>query len=188
MKNQVRIIAGEHRSRKLLVPSVPGLRPTPGRVRETLFNWLRNDLFGACCLDLFAGSGALGFEAASRGAGTLVQVDKHPQVCASLTENIARLGLNNVNVLHTDVIHFLNGRPDQFDLVFIDPPFGKDLGTRCCLLLEANHWLQEGAKIYLETEAGWQATGLPSNWAVVHSKTAGSVAYHLYGRCASRLS
>lgn len=181
MNHKLRIIAGDWRSRELPFADVAGLRPTPSRVRETLFNWLRNDIAGARCLDLFAGSGALGFEAASRGAAAVVLVDSSPTVCAMLRQNASRLKAQRVEINQTDTIDFLSRPPQRdFDVVFIDPPFRQGLIPGCCLHLQQNDWLARNAKIYIESEAGATLSGLPGNWAVVRNKTAGEVGYHLY--------
>lgn len=183
MKNRLRIIAGDWRSRQLPFPDVAGLRPTPSRVRETLFNWLRNDIVGAHCLDLYAGSGALGFEAASRGAASVVLVDSSFPVCAMLRENVSRLKAQRVEVNQADTIHFLSRPPRrEFDMIFIDPPFRQGLIARCCRHLERNDWLARNAKIYIESEAGTTLSGIPGDWAVLYNKTAGEVGYHLYSR------
>lgn len=181
MRNELRIIAGQWRSRKLTFPALPELRPTPARVRETLFNWLRHDIIGARCLDLYAGSGALGFEAASRGAAQVVQVDQHPKVCKALKENIKRLGADRIEVVQKDVERFLaQGPPAQrFELAFLDPPFGRHLAVSCCQRLERYGWLLPGAKIYVEAESRLRLAALPENWRLLSSKKAGEVGYHL---------
>lgn len=182
MNNEIRLIAGQWRRRKLKFPDAPGLRPTPDRVRETLFNWLQHDLNGARCLDLYAGTGALGFEAASRGAGRVVQVESHPAVFAALKSNRALLSANAVECVQADVSRFLAGPAERFDLVFLDPPFHQNLAIPACETLEARGWLAQKAKIYLETERGWTPAGLPSCWRLLRDGTAGEVAYHLYQR------
>ncbi|MEN8259934.1 MAG: 16S rRNA (guanine(966)-N(2))-methyltransferase RsmD [Pseudomonadota bacterium] len=183
MSNQVRIIAGRWRGRKLTFPDVPGLRPTPDRVRETLFNWLQYDVIGSRCLDLFAGSGGLGFEAASREAAHVVQVETNHQACRSLETHIRTLGADSrISVIKGDVLKFLAGSPQVFDLVFLDPPFGFNLVSPVCLALEENGWLAEEAKIYVEAESGTVLSGMPQNWEELKSKTAGDVGYRLYRR------
>lgn len=183
MSNQVRIIAGQWRGRKLKFPDVPGLRPTPDRVRETLFNWLQFDIIGARCLDLFAGSGALGLEAASRGAARVVQVEVNPIACRCIGDHIGTLGAESqVAVVRSDVERFLEGPAQPFDLVFLDPPFGAGLVPPVCSALERHGWLSENAKIYIETEARNRDTDLPANWVAEKTKRAGEVAYRLYRR------
>jgi 16S rRNA (guanine966-N2)-methyltransferase len=182
VRNELRIIGGTWRSRKLKFPSAPGLRPTPDRVRETLFNWLKQNLEGLSCLDLYAGSGALGLEAASRGAARVVQVERSPEVCAVLKQNCALLDANQVEVIRLDVSRFLLGPATAFDIVFLDPPFHQGLIAPCCALLEKNGWLAPDARIYLEAEAQFTLEGLPGNWRVIRSKKAGGVGYHLCER------
>jgi 16S rRNA (guanine966-N2)-methyltransferase len=180
--NKIRIIGGEWRSRLLRFDDVPGLRPTPGRVRETLFNWLQYNVAGSRCLDLFAGSGALGFEAASRGAKEVVQVESDAKACKNLRANVSALGSNRNRIVENDVERFLSGSAEAFALVFLDPPFAKNLALKACLLLEQNGWLAPHAKIYVETEAGLALEGLPENWELLKHKTAGEVAYRLFAR------
>jgi 16S rRNA (guanine966-N2)-methyltransferase len=180
--NKVRIIGGEWRSRLLRFDDAPGLRPTPGRVRETLFNWLQYDIAGSRCLDLYAGSGALGFEAASRGAQEVVQVESDAKACRNLRANAAALGASRNRIVEKDVERFLSGPAEAFDLVFLDPPFAKNLAPKTCLLLEHNGWLADHAQIYVETEIGLALAELPDNWELVKHKTAGEVAYRLFAR------
>ncbi|QSA98780.1 16S rRNA (guanine(966)-N(2))-methyltransferase RsmD [Methylococcus sp. EFPC2] len=182
MKNEVRIIGGSWRGRKLRFPAAPGLRPTPDRVRETVFNWLHQDLTGLTCLDLYAGSGALGFEAASRGAKSVVQVDSNADVCAALERNCALLDGHTIQVRRRDVAQFLGEAALAYDVVFLDPPFHQGLVLPCCLALEANGWLAADARIYIEAEAGLALEGLPRNWDGLRTKLAGAVGYHLYRR------
>ena len=141
MKNEVRIIGGTWRSRKIRFPVAPGLRPTPDRVRETLFNWLGQDLEGLVCLNLYAGSGVLGFEAASRGATRVVQVERNPEACLALKQNCGLLDAETVQIVQMDVSRFLAGSSERFDVVFLDPPFQQGLVEPCCRLLEEKDWL-----------------------------------------------
>jgi 16S rRNA (guanine966-N2)-methyltransferase len=182
MKNEIRIIAGQWRSRKLRFPAAEGLRPTPDRVRETLFNWLRHDVEHARCLDLYAGSGALGFEAASRSAGRVVLVESDPKIFAALEQNRKLLDAAQVEALRADVARFLAGPAERFDVVFLDPPFHKDLVAPAAEALESRGWLAPRAKVYIETEREWQPTDLPSHWRLLKNGTAGEVAYRLYER------
>ncbi len=182
MRNEIRIIAGEWRSRKLRFPAGEGLRPTPDRVRETLFNWLRDDVEGARCLDLFAGSGALGFEAASRGAGWVVQVESDERVSAALRQNCERLSSAQVQVRRENVRHYLSGPSEPFDIVFLDPPFRRGWLLSICGLLERRGWLAERAHIYLEAERELKLDGLPAVWQRIRHGEAGEVAYALYQR------
>lgn len=158
------------------------MRPTPDRVRETLFNWLQSDLAGSRCLDLYTGSGALGFEAASRGAIAVVQVENNTLACRHLKANAEALAATQIRLVPMDVLSFLTGTPETFDLVFLDPPFALDLAVPTCNLLETKGWLATGAKIYLETSSKADVAGLPENWQLLKSKTAGDVCYRLLQR------
>lgn len=182
MQNKLRIIGGEWRSRQIRFVDAPGLRPTPARVRETLFNWLHYDITGSRCLDLFAGSGALGFEAASRGARAVVQVENNPLACRALKENAVALGARQIKLVQMDVLRYLAGDAEPFDLVFLDPPFAKALAVQTCQWLEDKGWLNSGAKIYVEAESELKLEGLPENWQLLKSKAAGEVAYRLFQR------
>ncbi|MFN3750005.1 MAG: 16S rRNA (guanine(966)-N(2))-methyltransferase RsmD [Thiobacillus sp.] len=146
--NRVRIIGGQYRRRLLGFPDGAGLRPTPDRVRETLFNWLGQDLPGWRCLDLFAGSGALGFEAASRGAGRVVMIERDRAALAALEKSRADLGADAVEILHADALAWLGHNHDIFDLVFIDPPFDSGL-ARTALDAIGTH-LAPGGQVYVE--------------------------------------
>jgi 16S rRNA (guanine966-N2)-methyltransferase len=177
----VRIIGGQWRGKKLKVPDIADLRPTPDRIRETLFNWLAPNLQGAYCLDLFAGSGALGFEALSRGAGFVVLVDQSPAVVKVLREESKQLKAENVEIYQANApkIKF----PQKlFDIVFLDPPFQKNLLLSSCFYLEENSLLAEHAHIYLEAKESLDEAALPGNWRLLKSKKAGQVAYHLARR------
>lgn len=182
MKNQIRIIAGQWRSRKLRFPDAEDLRPTPDRVRETLFNWLRDDVEHARCLDLYSGSGALGFEAASRGAARVVLVESGFKAWPALEENRRLLDAASVECIRADVACYLAGPAERFDVVFLDPPFGKGLVVPACEMLESRGWLAPRAKIYLETERQWNAADLSPHWRLLRNGKAGEVAYHLYER------
>ena len=175
--NRVRIIGGLWRSRILRFPDVDGLRPTPDRVRETVFNWLGQDLSGRDCLDLFAGSGALGFEALSRGAASVTMVERDPRAFRALRENAALLGAPRLNLVCGDAIEFLRRASGGFDVVFLDPPFGEQIPDRAWpLLLER---LADGGLLYLES--GVAFTGRPGLETLKHGQ-AGAVHYHLLGR------
>ena len=177
--NQLRIIGGRWRGRRLLFPDVEGLRPTPDRVRETLFNWLAPSIEGARCLDLFAGSGALGIEALSRGAAEVVLVERQPRAVRQLRQNLAQLGAAAAQVISADVLVWLGGPSRPFDVVFLDPPFGTGLLAPVCMALEQKGWLANGARIYLEAARDTPKLELPENWQVVRDKTAGQVSYRL---------
>lgn len=175
---EVRIIGGVWRSRRLSFPASAGLRPTPDRVRETLFNWLTPALPGACCLDLFAGTGAFGFESVSRGAARAVLVEKQIEVIAALRENNARLKTKVVEIVHADALQWLRSPGQAFDIIFLDPPYASGLLGPCIELLEAEPWIKPQGLVYLETAKG-EAPPLPANWQLLRSKTAGQVGYHL---------
>lgn len=182
-QGQLRIIGGEWGSRKLSIPDGPGLRPTPDRVRETLFNWLAPYIIGARVLDLFSGSGALYFEALSRGARTGLALDTNPAAIASLRQNLALLKCDNGQVQQSDALRHLETAPGEvFDVVFLDPPFHQDLLANACTLLETNGWLSERAWIYTESETPPSTTGLPGNWRLHREKKAGQVYYALWQR------
>jgi len=182
---RVRIIGGRWRGRRLPVPDLPGLRPTPDRVRETLFNWLAPEIEGARCLDLFAGSGAIGFEAASRGAGRVVLVDRQPRAVSHLREVARALDASAVEVRLADGLAWLEQTPERFDLVFLDPPFGQGLIGAACERLEARGVVVEGGLVYLESEAALAEPSLPPTWAILRSGRAGDVRYHLARRGAA---
>jgi len=187
-KQQLRIIGGEWRGRKLNFPDVEGLRPTPDRVRETLFNWLATYVPGGRCLDLFSGSGALGFEALSRGANHVTLVDNSPEVIYQLRQNIQLLKTQNAELISSSAIDWLESRSSdleiQYDVVFMDPPFRKDLTPLCCLLLEQKKMLAAHAMIYVETESEVTELTVPDNWTLHREKKAGQVTYRLYERAA----
>lgn len=177
-RSQVRIIGGVHRGRKLTFADMPGLRPTGDRIRETLFNWLQPLIAGARCLDLFAGSGALGIEAASRGAGEVVMVDNAPAVIRQLEKNRASLALDQLVIVRADALQFLDQPPTPFDLVFLDPPFDSNLLQPLCQRLDKG-WLADGARVYLEEDISRHFPGLPMGWTLLKEKTAGRVRYGL---------
>ena len=177
-RGEVRIIGGAWRSRRIAFPASDGLRPTPDRVRETVFNWLAPYLPGASCLDLFAGSGAFGFEALSRGAARAVLVDKHIEAVTALRYNREQLRAEHADIVHADALEFLRGPAGAFDIVFIDPPYASGLLGPCVELLDTRGWLKPGAFIYLEAPQG-EALPLPPGWQPVRGKTAGQVGYHL---------
>lgn len=181
--NQLRIIGGAWRGRKLSFPDVDGLRPTGDRIRETLFNWLAPDIQGAHCLDLFAGSGALGLEALSRGAQSSLLLEKHAGAVQQLKSNLQLLRADNGSVEQADSLQWLKQQqpPYLFDIIFIDPPFALDLWEPIAAALEAQPWLSDEAVIYLEAprDANLQ---LPANWQLHRDKQAGQVSFRLYHR------
>ena len=179
---QIRIIGGLWRGRKLPVLNSEGLRPTTDRIKETLFNWLMFDINERRCLDLFAGSGSLGFEALSRGASQVVMVEKDHQVAQQLSQNLARLPQAPATVVNTDAMRYLASSATPFDLVFLDPPFHQELLPQVCQRLEEQGWLSVDAKIYIEREQAVEPLVLPKNWQLLKDKQAGQVTYQLYQR------
>jgi 16S rRNA (guanine966-N2)-methyltransferase len=179
-RNSVRIIGGGWRGRRVNFPDIPGLRPTPDRVRETLFNWLQQNIAGARCLDLFAGSGALGLEALSRGAKELVFVEQAVAASRALQEQLIRLGGAAAGrVMEMGAARYLRSSPQAFDIVFLDPPFGRGALAEYVDLLDSGNWLNAGALVYLENEKAEGVPVLPAHWELLKSKSAGEVGYHL---------
>ncbi len=178
MAGQLRIIAGQWRGRRLPVAAAAGLRPTADRNRETLFNWLQGDLQGAHVLDLFAGTGALGLEALSRGAASAVFVERNRRVAEALKGALAQLDATALaQVMTDDALRFLKRPPAAgFDLIFLDPPFRSTLLASAMPLLTQAGWLNPGAQIYLEAAS---APTLPDNWYLRRGQSAGGVWYGL---------
>ncbi len=181
---RLRIIGGSWRGRRLRFPDVEELRPTPDRVRETLFNWLGTRVQDARCLDLFAGSGALGLEALSRGAAEVVFVERNTLVARALRELLTEWGARNAHVERADALAWLDGTARPFDIVFIDPPFAAELHTEAARRLEARGWLAPGARVYLEAPTRTPLPELPRQWQPLKAKQAGEVGYHLFERTA----
>lgn len=179
----IRIISGQWRGRKLPVKDVVGLRPTTDRVKETVFNWLAPYVRDSHCLDLFAGSGGLIFEALSRYAERGLLFEKDAGAAAQLQANINLLKAENATLVRGDTLLLLDKPPAQpFDLIFIDPPFRQDLLIDCCNKLEANGWLTADAVIYIEREKELSAITLPDSWQILKEKQAGQVCFELYQR------
>ena len=168
--NQLRIIGGQWRSRRLPIADVPGLRPTPDRVRETLFNWLQWQVPGARCLDLFAGSGALGLEALSREAAEVVFVEKNSLAYRQLQANITTLACSKAKLHAADALVWLKQQREPFDLVFLDPPFRLGLPDQALALLLERQLLKPGGMIYLEHENGY-SPDLERWGLVIHRQT-----------------
>ena len=181
MPSKVRIIAGQWRGRNIEFPNLKSLRPTPDRVRETLFNWLSSYIVGAKCLDLFAGSGALGFEALSRGAAHAVLVDNNARVCKQLKKQAQILNANNIRIVHQQATEFISDNRDSFDIVFIDPPFNSKLASTLADMLLEHPMLNNKAMIYVEmplsekpkTSETWRG------WNILHSGKTSQVCYLL---------
>jgi 16S rRNA (guanine966-N2)-methyltransferase len=184
----LRIIGGTWRGRRLRFPPTDEIRPTPDRVRETLFNWLGSRVPGSRCLDLFAGSGALGLEALSRGAAQVTFVEREAVAVRELRARLTEWRAVGGVVEHSDALRFLEntaqpGKMGQpFDIAFLDPPFASGLLPPVCRLLENGHWLSADALIYVETDAQGGLPPLPQNWQVTRTKQAGAVGYHLVTR------
>jgi 16S rRNA (guanine966-N2)-methyltransferase len=166
----------------LRFPDSEAIRPTPDRVRETLFNWLGPRAIEARCLDLFAGSGALGLEALSRGAREVVFVERDAAAVRELRKHIEEWGAPHARVEQADAERFLAKSSEAFDIVFLDPPFGADLLERTAGRLESGGWLAPGALIYVECPAREGLPPLPANWRELKGKAAGEVGYYLLGR------
>ncbi|MGY4876907.1 16S rRNA (guanine(966)-N(2))-methyltransferase RsmD [Vreelandella aquamarina] len=178
---KLRIIGGDYRRRQLPVLNKPGLRPTPDRVRETLFNWLGQSLVAQRGLDLFAGTGALGIEALSRGASELVFIEQDRAVANQINANLATLGAKHGQVLMADVSDYLAQAGSAFDLVFLDPPFHLGLAAPCCEMLETHGWLSADAMIYLECETSL-TPDVPFTWSIFRETRAGDTTARLYQR------
>lgn len=172
--NQVRIIGGDWRSRIIRFPESVGLRPTPDRVRETVFNWLGQRLDGNNCLDLFSGSGALGFEALSRGASEVVMVEQSQVVARALSENASYLGATSAVIVNADALIYLRGPQRAFDVVFLDPPFNQSLLPAVLALLRP--WLASDARVYMECEPSFDPG---AEWKILKQSRAGQVKFQL---------
>lgn len=181
-RGQLRIIGGRWRGQKLNFADIDGLRPTGDRIRETLFNWLSPMMADAHCLDLFAGSGALGFEALSRGAAKTILVEKDREAAMLLQQSQQRLKTDDAEIINADAIQWLtnSSRQQPFDVVFLDPPFAANLIQPCCDLLHTQNILASHAAIYMETDIKQPPPVTPSSWQPVKEKTAGQVCYRLY--------
>lgn len=176
---QVRIIGGRLRGRRIAVPDVPGLRPTPDRVRETLFNWLSPYIAGARVLDLFAGTGVLGIEAASRGAAAVTLVESQRAAQAALRDTLQKLALSEVTLVTGDALAFLASGAGPYDVIFLDPPFAAALQAPALAAIERHGRLAPGGFCYVEQPRGSPAPDLPTGWIAHRSGQAGEVGYHL---------
>ncbi|MDX2463139.1 MAG: 16S rRNA (guanine(966)-N(2))-methyltransferase RsmD [Porticoccus sp.] len=188
-QNQLRIIGGKWRGQKLSFANAEGLRPTGDRIRETLFNWLAPVISGAHCLDLFAGSGALGIEALSRGALSATLIEKNRAAITLLHQSCTQLHADNADIVQIDALDWLNNtKPSRlkstklFDVVFLDPPFATELLQPCCDLLQQHGLLANNAYIYIETDSQHSTPVTPTSWIPLREKTSGQVTYRLY-RC-----
>lgn len=181
---ELRIIGGTWRGRKLRFPANAAIRPTPDRVRETLFNWLAGAIRGARCLDLFAGSGALGLEALSRGAAHVTFVERDAVAVRELRARLVEWQAGDARVERADALRYLAGEARPFDVVFLDPPFASGLLTHAAALLEERRWLEAGARIYVECAARDGLPPLPPRWQPLKERQAGEVGYHLFAHAA----
>ena len=177
---EIRLIAGRWRGRKLAFLDVEDLRPTPDRVRETVFNWLQPIVGGSRCLDLFAGSGALGFEAASRGADSVTMVELNHQAAKQIQANGQLLAADNCRVENKTAQQFLSHNSNQYDIVFIDPPYQADLWAELAAQLVSTDCLAKNAQIYIECPSKGELPVLPSHWQLIKDKKAGEVRYCLF--------
>ncbi len=178
---QLRIIGGRWRGRKLRFPAVDGLRPTTDRIRETLFNWLAPEIAGAHCADLFAGSGALGLEALSRGAASCDFVDSNERVIDALRGHLEELQAGDRGTCHArPALRYLEEVLTPWDIVFVDPPFGRGMAVACCQALAQRDLVAAAGLVYLETARDELRERLPGNWEMHREKTAGGVAYRLF--------
>ena len=178
-RNSLRIVGGIWRSRRIRFADIPDIRPTPDRVRETLFNWLADKIEGARCLDLFAGSGALGFEAASRGASHVTQVDRDAAVVAMLRSQKQALKARQVEIVCQDALDYVRQAKEPFDIVFLDPPFATDLAGQVLPVLLTRQLVCPPGRVYVESPPG-RVLGFPDSLHCLREKTAGQVRYLLY--------
>ncbi len=185
-QGQLRIIGGQWRSRRIRFVTETDIRPTPDRVRETLFNWLQQAVPGARCLDLYTGSGALGFEALSRGAAHVTFVDQDVRVIQQLHANFELLAADHAEAVCSDAFEYLqSSTAAPFDIVFVDPPYREHALAAACERLEQSGLLAATAWIYLEANAAETPPALPANWHYLHNRSAGQVGYHLCRRTLS---
>ena len=180
-RNRLRIIGGEWRSRVVNFADIPDIRPTPDRVRETLFNWLQAPVVGARCLDLFAGSGVLSFEALSRGATSVLALELDAKAAASIRSNASQFKTEKLQLMQKNALDWLqtNSAGQQFDLVFVDPPYAAGFYEPCCSLLQQHGWLAPSALVYLEADQPLDLLTVPDGWNLVKHKRAGAVHYGL---------
>lgn len=181
-KNQLRIISGQWRGRKLPIADIDGLRPTGDRVRETLFNWLMSDIPNSHCLDLFSGSGALGTECLSRGASSAIMIESNPQAAKQIKHNCKELNAESASIIQQDCIRWLQNKPgprSSIDIVFIDPPFSLNLWQTCIENLLSSDILKDKALIYIETPKNDKLI-IPAALTLLKDKASGEVRYRLY--------
>lgn len=182
MKQTIRIIGGKYRGKKISFPVVDGLRPTPDRVRETLFNWLMREIHNARCLDAFAGSGALGLEALSRGASQVVLVEQAPIAYRNLQQIVTQFHSPAISLYHADILKLIPTLPSCFDIIFLDPPFSQEIIPTVVTSITQHNLLKLGGLLYLESEKAIELS--PDIWQQIKLKQAGQVVYGLYQKYA----
>ncbi len=183
--SELRIIGGQNRRRKVRFLAYPDVRPTPDRVRESLFNWLQGEIAGRRCLDLYCGSGILSFEALSRGAASAVSIDRNPSIIACILEESKRLLVANLTPVCAELPGYLRAGQDSsspYNIVFIDPPYGQHACAEVFELLARGHWLAPRAHIYFEADQAFAPTDLPDSWELLKAQRAGKVYYHLVAK------
>ena len=178
MKQIVRIIGGLYRGKKIHFPEIEGLRPTPDRVRETLFNWLMNHIKDARCLDAFAGSGALGLEAFSRGASSVTFIEQSSLAYSNLQKTVTQFGNSKLQVIKADTRIYLQQSTDPYDIIFLDPPFSQNYLPQCLNDITSNHLLKQGGLVYIESSSMINVD--ETQWKLVKLKKAGKVIYGLF--------
>lgn len=178
-RQQLRIIGGNWRGRKLSFPAIDDLRPTSDRVRETLFNWLQMEIAGTRCLDLFAGSGALGLEALSRSAQHVSFIEKDRHATQQIREHLHVLNCDKGEVINQDALSYIDHCGKQFDIIFLDPPFRIDCAESLCQQINKQQLLAAGGYLYLESPKARALPQLPDNWSVKKEKRAGDVTFYL---------
>ena len=178
MKQTVRIIGGKYRGKKITFPDKITLRPTPDRVRETVFNWLMHDIHQAKCLDAFAGSGALGFEAFSRGASQVILLEQDLATYSHLKKIAITLSSENLEVIHANTLDYLKTTPNQYDIIFLDPPYAAHLLPQCLDILAKKSCLPAGGLIYVESDCAIELDEMI--WETLKLKQAGNVIYGLF--------
>jgi 16S rRNA (guanine966-N2)-methyltransferase len=176
----VRIIGGQYRGKKISFPEIEGLRPTPDRVKETLFNWLMNEIRGARCIDAFAGSGSLGFEALSRNASQVVMIESSPKAFKSLTQAALAFNRPELKVINVDALSYLRNTKEPFDIIFLDPPFKENYFEECLDIISTGSSLAQGGLLYVESPVEMSLD--EEIWSLRKSKKAGQVFYALFER------